>query len=98
MKKDKTRRVKMTKGERMIYVLGSMCLVGVLIVKIFCGASISNLQLNIEKINYEINNENKKIESLSMKVSELTSFENVKGVVKDMGLSYNNENIVVVNE
>jgi len=98
MKKQNTRKVKMTKGERLLYFVGSLCLIGVLIVKIFCGASISNLQLNIEKINYEINNETKKIESLTMKVSELTSFENVKDVVKEMGLSYNNENIVVINE
>ena len=51
MKKQNTRKVKMTKGERLLYFVGSLCLIGVLIVKIFCGASISNLQLNIEKIN-----------------------------------------------
>lgn len=31
-----------------------------------------------------------------MKVNELTSFDKVKEVVEDMGLAYNNENIIVV--
>jgi len=33
-----------------------------------------------------------------MKVSELTAFDKVKDVVKDMGLAYNNDNIIIVNE
>ena len=35
-------------------------------------------------------------ESLTMKVNELTSFENVKKVVEEMGLAYNNDNIIVI--
>ena len=38
----------------------------------------------------------KKNESLTMKVNELTSYENLNSVLKDMGLAYNNENIIVV--
>ena len=37
MKKQNTRKVKMTKGERLLYFVGSLCLIGVLIVKIFLG-------------------------------------------------------------
>lgn len=33
-----------------------------------------------------------------MQVNELTSFDYVKEVVKEMGLAYNNDNILVVNE
>ena len=35
---------------------------------------------------------------LEMKVSELTSFDNVQGVVKDLGLAYNKDNIVIIDE
>ena len=31
-----------------------------------------------------------------MKVNELTSFDKIKDIVSDMGLAYNNDNIVVV--
>ena len=33
-----------------------------------------------------------------MKVNELTSFENILAVVKEMGLGYNNENILIINK
>ena len=33
-----------------------------------------------------------------MQISELTSFDKVKEVVKDMGLAYNNDSIVIINE
>ena len=33
---------------------------------------------------------------MEMQVSELTSFDKIKNVVQDMGLAYNNENIVTV--
>ena len=43
-----------------------------------------------------ISSQDKTNESLTMKVNELTSFEKVKEVAADMGLAYNNENIIVV--
>jgi len=33
-----------------------------------------------------------------MKYNELTSFENILSVVKEMGLDYNNENILIINK
>ena len=44
----------------------------------------------------EHKNQEKKNQSLVMQVNELTSYENLDSVLKDMGLAYNNENIVVV--
>lgn len=96
MKKQK-RKMKITKGERMIYFVGAiLCPICILIVQIFCGASIGNLNISVEKMKYEIDGQRKTNESLDMQVSELTSFDKVKDVVKDMGLAYNNDNIIVI--
>ncbi len=95
--KKKPRKMRITKGERMIYFIGAfLCPISILIVQIFCGASIGNLNLSVEKLKYEITSQEKTNESLDMQVSELTSFDKVKDVVKNMGLAYNNDNIVVV--
>lgn len=94
----KKRVARITKGERLIYSMGFLALSLAMLLKIFCGASISNLKMNIEKINYNINNEEKKIESLTMKINELTSYDNVKDIVKSMGLAYNNDNIVIIED
>ena len=85
-----------TKQEKNLIKLGVFCISAVFLIEIFAHANVSNLSLNIEKIKYNINSLEKKIESLNMKVSELTAFDNVKGAVKKAGLSYNNDNIIVI--
>ena len=98
MAKRKVRKAKITKGERLLYVVLVFACVFSLGIKTFCGASISEMKMSIEEEKYKITQQEKKNESLTMKVNELTSFENVKNVVKEMGLAYNNDNIIVVGE
>ena len=94
MKKNRT--LKVTKGEKFIINITVICIILWLVISIFLGASIGNLNLSVEKLKYEITNQNKTNESLEMQVSELTSFDEVKDIVKDMGLTYKNENIIVI--
>ena len=49
--------------------------------KIFFETQISNLKMNIEKINYQIETQEKKNQSLTMQVNELTSFDKIKDVL-----------------
>ena len=66
--------------------------------KFFCVALFGELKMSIEEKKYKIDSQEKTNESLTMQVNELTSFENVKEVVNEMGLAYNNENIVVIDK
>jgi Protein required for the initiation of cell division len=93
----KTRRMKITKGEKLIYVLGAIISpICILIIQIFCGATIGNLNISVEKLKYEINDQAKTNESLVMQVNELTSYDKLKDIVKDMGLAYNYDSIIVI--
>ena len=92
----KQRKAKFTKGEKMLYALGFFCTLFAVVIRVFASASIGNLKMDIEKVSYKINKQEKKNQSLVMQVNELTSYENLDSVLKDMGLAYNNENIVVV--
>ncbi len=87
----------MKKSNTKLYVTAVLSLALVVVLKVFCGASITHLNMSIEKMNYQINEQEKKNESLTMKVNELTSFDKVREVASSMGLEYNNENIIVVN-
>lgn len=87
---------KLSKGEKLLYLSGVICFACVIVIKIFFGASIGNYKMSNEKLRYQISKEEKTVESLAMQVSELTSFDNVQGIVKDLGLAYNNDNIVVI--
>ena len=51
---------KVTKGEKMLYVGGVLCFVGMVVLKIFFGASVGKYKMNIEKKSYEISSEEKK--------------------------------------
>lgn len=80
----------------MLYTLGVVCFLLTIVIRVFSSASISNLKMDIEKVSYKIENQQKKNQSLTMQVNELTSYENLNGVLKEMGLAYNNDNIVVI--
>ena len=94
-KKNKTR---ITKGERLLYFYATVAFFLMLGLKIFCGASIGEMKMSIEEKKYNIEQQEKTNESLTMQVNELTSFENVQKVVKEMGLAYNNNNIIVIDK
>ena len=98
MKKVKVRKSRLNKIEKLLYTFGGLCVIMTIVLKVFCGASEGHLNISVEKARYEVDEQLKKNESLTMKVNELTSFDNVKEIVKDMGLAYNNENIIVVDE
>ena len=98
MAKRKVRKIRFTKGERLVYCGAIIAVVMTFLLQVFCSASDGNLNMSIEEVRYQITAQEKTNESLAMKVSELTSFDKVKDVVKDMGLAYNNDNIVIVSE
>lgn len=97
MRARKVRKLKVTRGEKMLYTMGILCAVFSFAASIFCGANIGNLKMNVEKLKYNITEQEKKNESLTMKMNELTSFDKVKDVAKEMGLEYNNDNIIIIN-
>ena len=96
MKKNTKNIVRLTKGEKMLYTLGVFCIVATIVLKVFSSASISNIKMSIEKVSYQIEKQEKQNQSLVMQFNELTSYENLSIVLKEMGLAYNNENIIVV--
>ena len=96
MKKNTKSVMRLTQGEKLLYTAGALCIVLTIVLKVFSSASISNIKMSIEEVSYKIENQEKKNQSLVMQVNELTSYENLSSVLKDMGLAYNNENIIVV--
>lgn len=98
MSKKRKNKNKITKGEKFLYISAFLSFIMMVGLKIFCGAMVGEMKMSIEETKYKIDSQEKANESLTMKVNELTSFENVKKVVEEMGLAYNNENIIVVDK
>lgn len=98
MVRKKTRTMRITKGERLLYRTAGLCFALTILLKIFCGAGMQHFSMSVEKVRYEISSQEKRNESLTMQVNELTSFDKIKDIVKNMGLAYNNENIMVIGD
>ena len=94
----KKNKSKITKGERLLYFYATVAFFLMLGLKIFCGAWVGEMKMSIEETKYNIEKQEKTMESITKKVNERTAFENVQKVVKEMGLAYNNDNIIVIDK
>ena len=96
MRVKSNRKIRLFKIERMLYIV-VICLVLLLPVGlVFSKATLSKLNIEVERLKREINNQEKKNQSLVMKVNELSSLENIQIIAQGMGLRYNNDNIRII--
>ena len=94
----KKRRSRITKGEVLLYSMAFLCLFGSIVSRFFFSAGITSLNMSIEQQRNEIAAQEKVNESLTMKVNELTAYDKVKDVVADMGLAYNNDSVIIIED
>lgn len=92
------KRIKLCKGEKALYKTAIICLLLIVGINVIGAVQVGGLSMKVEKLRHEITLQEKKNESLVMKVNELTSFDTIKEVVKEMGLAYNNDNIIIIND
>ena len=92
MKKIK-KRLKMSKFERLIYTFTLVLVLLSPFALVFSQATLSEVNFEVEKLTKSIDTQEKKNESLTMKINELASLEKIQQVAKEQGLTYNNKNI-----
>ena len=92
------KRLKMSKFEKLLYTFLLVALVSTPFMLVFSQATLSKINFEVEKTKRVITTQEKKNESLTMKVNELASLEKIQEVAKEQGLSYNNNNIRTIQE
>lgn len=92
------KRLKMSKFERLLYTFLIVVLLSTPFALVFSQATLSKINFEVEKTKKIITTQEKKNESLIMKVNELASLEKIQEVAKEQGLSYNNNNIRTIEE
>lgn len=93
MKKTKKKIVKIGKIEKLFYTMALSLLVALPFTIVFLQATLSRINVQCEQVKKEIKSQEKKNESLSMKINELASLDKIIEVAHQQGLSYNNDNI-----
>ena len=96
MKKNTTRKIKFLKFEKTFMFL--IVLIGILIpVTVVASKSIlSRSNIELERVKSKVEKQQNINESLEMQVDELASLSNIQDIAKTYGLSYNNDNIIVI--
>ena len=92
------KRLKMSKFERLLYTLAFFLLVASPISIVFSKATLAKVNFEVEKQKKEIEEQEKKNESIAMTIDELASLNKIQEVAEEQGLSYNNNNIKTVTE
>jgi cell division protein FtsL len=93
MKKNVKNNRKTGKFEKLIYVFTFLLLVASPFGVVFFQATLSKVNIDVERTKKEIRIQEKKNESLEMKINELASLDKIIEVAQEQGLSYNNDNI-----
>ena len=92
------KKLKMSKFEKLLYLVAIFLLVISPISIVFSKATLAQINFEVEKKKDEIESQQKTNQSISMTIDELASLTKIQEVAEEQGLSYNNNNIKTVTE
>lgn len=98
MKKNKKSTTKLIKREKKFTALGAILLFSLWVISFFAKNTLSSLNVEVERLQREVKNQKETNQSLTMKINELASLENINAVANKTGLAYNNGNIRIITE
>jgi len=98
MKKTNHKKVKMLKGEKLLYLILLVVLAAIPLLKVYSQAKLSETNIAVEQLSVRIEKQENINESVNMKINELVSLDKIQNVANEIGLSYNNDNIKVIRE
>ena len=93
---NKKKKKNMGKIEKIIYTVAILLVFASPFAVVFFQATLSKVNIDVERVKNEIKTQEKKNESLEMKINELASLDKIIEVAQAQGLSYNNDNIKTV--
>ncbi|MDD2203356.1 MAG: hypothetical protein PHT75_02200 [Bacilli bacterium] len=92
------RKIKLLGIEKVMIKICVLLLLLIPATDVFGKAMLSDSNIEVERLKKEITTQTKKNQSLTMKVNELQSLENIQAIASDLGLAYNSNNIKVIEE
>ena len=95
MKKTR-KRVKIRFIDKLITTLIVILVVSSPIVVVYSKSVLSKSNIELERMKSKIEKQETMNESISMKINEIASLSNIQDIAKDYGLTYKNDNIIIV--
>lgn len=94
MKKKKQNKLK--RIDKFMLTIIVILLIATPIVIVYSKSVLSKTNIEVERIKEKLEKQETINESLTMKINELASLSNIQDIAREHGLSYNNENIVII--
>ena len=79
----------------MITIIAILVLLSPILI-VYSKSALSKTSIEVQKMQMRLENQNTINESLMMKINELASLANIQDIAKEHGISYNNDNIIVI--
>lgn len=92
------KKIKLLKGEKMMYVLLVFLLISIPLFNVYTSSLLSETNNEVEKLKKNIERQELVNQGLSMQIDELASLENIQNIATNYGLTYNNSNIKSINK
>ncbi len=96
MKKNKNKKIRFLKGEKFFVTLIIIFGIFAPILTVSSKSILSKSNIELERIKKKVEKQENINESLEMQVNELASLSSIQDVAKEYGLSYNNDNIILI--
>ena len=90
------KKVKLLPIDKFFITLIVVLLITSPILIVYSKSLLSKSSIEVERIKNKIEKQKTINESISMKINELASLTNVQNVANEYGLSYQNENILII--
>mgnify|MGYP001623998923 CR=1 FL=1 len=94
--KNRKNKKKISKVEKFLYKTFTFLSICLVIGTVVSQVSLSEINLEVEKLKIKLEEQENVNEALAMKINEMASLDNVNAT--SMGLAYNNENIKNITE
>ncbi len=95
MKKTR-KKVKIRVIDRLLTAFIIMLIVSSPIIVVYSKSVLSKSNIELERMKSKIEKQETMNESISMKINEIASLSNIQDIAKEYGLTYQNDNIIVV--
>ncbi len=92
----KVKKTKLKLMDRLMLTMIVVLLLATPIIIVFSKSVLSKTNIEVEKIKEKLEKQETINESITMKINELASLSNIQDIAKEFGLSYNNDNIVII--
>ena len=89
----KKKKIKIPKFEKIIYVFTFLLLLSSPFLIVYTKSMLSEANYKLEKTKSKVEKQERENQTLEMEINEIVALDNIRSVIQESGLTYNNDNI-----